>query len=83
MREIGRAEVRLPNFQWDVWWTNAVLMGVQTGAAFGDAFVKAAGLQAVQAAARVAVQNSDPTHCSEIQVQLQGTYAVSQVRKQD
>ena len=35
----------LPNFRiGDVWWTNAVLMGVQTGDSFGDALVEAAGL---------------------------------------
>ncbi len=40
-------------------------------------------LAAVQAAARAAVRNSNHTNCSEIQVHLQGTYAVSQVREQD
>ena len=28
----------------DPWWTNAVLMGVQQGDAFGESFVEAAGL---------------------------------------
>ena len=34
----------LPGFEWGVWWSNAVLMGVQTGDAFGRAFVQATGL---------------------------------------
>jgi hypothetical protein len=38
----GRA---LANFRvGDPWWTNAVLMGVQEGDAFGERFVEAAGL---------------------------------------
>ena len=52
MLAIGDGGVPLPSFAWGVWWTNAVLMGVQAGgAAFGDAFVKAAQLPAAEAAA--------------------------------
>jgi ankyrin repeat protein len=52
MLAIGDGGVPLPSFAWGVWWTNAVLMGVQAGgAAFGDAFVEAAQLQAAEAAA--------------------------------
>jgi ankyrin repeat protein len=52
MLAIGKGGVPLPSFVWGVWWTNAVLMGVQAGgAAFGDAFVKAAQLPATKAAA--------------------------------
>ena len=40
----GGGVLRLPQFNWEVWWSNAVRMGVQTGAAFGDAFADAAGL---------------------------------------
>ena len=36
----------LPKFEWDAWWTNAVLMGVQTGDAFGERFAQATGLEA-------------------------------------
>ena len=36
----------LPNFAWDAWWTNAVLMGVQAGDAFGERFAQATGLEA-------------------------------------
>ena len=43
MRAI-RAGACLPSFEWEVWWTNSVLMGVQTGDTFGNAFVEAAGL---------------------------------------
>lgn len=39
----------LPQFRWAVWWSNAVHMGVQTGAKFGDAFADAAGLQRIDA----------------------------------
>ena len=46
MREVCGGRVRLPDFQWDVWWTNAVLMGVQIGDAFGGRFAEAAGLAA-------------------------------------
>ena len=31
----------LPGFAWSPWWTNAVLMGVQTGADFGLPFAEA------------------------------------------
>ena len=41
--------LQLPQFQWEVWWSNAVHMGVQTGAKFGDAFADAAGLQSSEA----------------------------------
>ena len=52
MLAIGKGGVPLPSFAWGVWWTNAVLMGVQAGgAAFGDAFVEAAQLPAAEAAA--------------------------------
>jgi ankyrin repeat protein len=52
MLAIGKGGVPLPSFAWGVWWTNAVLMGVQAGGvAFGDAFVKAAQLPAAEAAA--------------------------------
>ena len=52
MLAIGDGGVPLPSFAWGVWWTNAVLMGVQAGgAAFGDAFVKAAQLPAAEGAA--------------------------------
>ena len=52
MLAIGKGDVPLPSFAWGVWWTNAVLMGVQAGgAAFGDAFVKAAQLPVAEAAA--------------------------------
>jgi len=52
MLAIGDGGVPLPSFAWGVWWTNAVLMGVQAGgAAFGDAFVKAAQLPVAEAAA--------------------------------
>jgi ankyrin repeat protein len=52
MLAIGKGGVPLPSFGWGVWWTNAVLMGVQAGgAAFGDAFVKVAQLPVVEAAA--------------------------------
>jgi ankyrin repeat protein len=52
MLAIGDGGVPLPSFVWGVWWTNAVLMGVQAGgAAFGDAFVKAAQLPVAEAAA--------------------------------
>ena len=45
MRAIGEGGVALHSFGWDVWWTNAVLMGAQVGgAAFGDAFVQVAKL---------------------------------------
>ena len=44
MREVCGGEVRLPNFDWDVWWMNAVLMGVQIGDEFGDKFVQATRL---------------------------------------
>ena len=45
MRAIGEGGVALQSFGWDVWWANAVLMGVQVGgAAFGDAFVQVAKL---------------------------------------
>ena len=46
MRAVSEGGVRLPGFRWDVWWTNAVFMGVQTGDAFGEHFVEAAGLEA-------------------------------------
>jgi pimeloyl-ACP methyl ester carboxylesterase len=43
MLAIGDGGVPLPSFAWGVWWTNAVLMGVQAGgAAFGDSFIEAA-----------------------------------------
>jgi ankyrin repeat protein len=52
MRVIGEGGVPLPSFAWGLWWTNAVLMGVQAGgAAFGDAFVQAAQLPAAEGAA--------------------------------
>jgi len=52
MLAIGKGGVPLPSFVWGVWWTNAVLIGVQAGgAAFGDAFVEAAQLPAAEAAA--------------------------------
>jgi len=52
MLAIGDGGVPLPSFAWGVWWTNAVLMGVQAGgAAFGDAFVKAAQLPVAEGAA--------------------------------
>jgi ankyrin repeat protein len=52
MLAIGDGGVPLPSFAWGVWWTNAVLMGVQAGgAAFGDAFVEAAQLPVAEAAA--------------------------------
>ena len=41
--------LELPQFHWEVWWSNAVHMGVQTGAKFGDAFADAAGLQRSEA----------------------------------
>ena len=41
--------LELPQFHWEVWWSNAVRMGVQTGAKFGDAFADAAGLQRIEA----------------------------------
>jgi hypothetical protein len=41
--------LQLPQFKWEVWWSNAVHMGVQTGAKFGDAFADAAGLQRSEA----------------------------------
>ena len=44
MRAICAGGAHLPDFDWGVWWTNAVHMGVQTGDAFGNAFAKAAGL---------------------------------------
>ena len=44
MREVRDCRVQLPAFGWSVWWTNAVLMGVQTGDKFGGCFVDAAGL---------------------------------------
>ena len=41
----ARGSHSLPDFRvGDVWWTNAVLMGVQTGDAFGENFAEAAGL---------------------------------------
>ena len=46
MRAVSEGGARLPGFRWDVWWTNAVFMGVQTGDAFGERFVEAAGLEA-------------------------------------
>ena len=46
MRAVSGGGARLPGFKWDVWWTNAVFMGVQTGDAFGEHFVEAAGLEA-------------------------------------
>ena len=48
MRALAEGGARaVPDFRLgDVWWTNAVLMGVQTGDAFGDAFAEAAGLAA-------------------------------------
>ena len=46
MREVCGGEVRLPNFDWDVWWMNAVLMGMQIGDEFGDKFVEATRLAA-------------------------------------
>ena len=46
MRAVSEGGVRLPSFRWDVWWTNAVFMGVQTGDAFGERFAEAAGLEA-------------------------------------
>ena len=59
MLAIGKGGVPLPSFAWGVWWTNAVLMGVQAGgAAFGDAFVKAAQLPAAEAAAVPAHQEA-------------------------
>ncbi|KOO28318.1 ankyrin repeat and sam domain-containing protein 6 [Chrysochromulina tobinii] len=52
MLAIGDGGVPLPSFAWGVWWTNAVLMGVQAGGAvFGDAFVKAAQLPVAEGAA--------------------------------
>jgi len=46
MRALSEGGARaLPDFRvGDPWWTNAVLMGVQTGDAFGERFVEAAGL---------------------------------------
>ena len=41
--------LQLPQFKWEVWWSNAVHMGVQTGAEFGNAFADAAGLQRSEA----------------------------------
>ena len=42
MRAIAGGACALPDFRvGDVWWTNAVLMGVQTGDAFGKAFAEA------------------------------------------
>jgi len=46
MREVCGGEVRLPDFDWDVWWMNAVLMGVQIGNEFGEKFVEATRLAA-------------------------------------
>ena len=46
LRAVSEGGVQLPNFRWDVWWTNAVFMGVQTGDTFGEHFVKAAELEA-------------------------------------
>jgi hypothetical protein len=48
MRALSEPGARaLPDFRvGDVWWTNAVLMGVQTGDAFGNGFVEAARLAA-------------------------------------
>jgi ankyrin repeat protein len=40
----------LPNFEWNAWWTNVVLMGVQMGEAFGVSFAQSAGLEKVHAA---------------------------------
>ena len=48
MRAIRDGGASLPDFAWGAWWTNAVLMGVQVGDAFGKEFVKAAGLAAGQ-----------------------------------
>ena len=59
MLAIGKGGVPLPSFAWGVWWTNAVLMGVQAGgAAFGDAFVQAAQLPAAEGAAVPAQQEA-------------------------
>ena len=59
MRVIGDGGVLPPSFAWGVWWTNAVLMGVQAGgAAFGDAFVQAAQLPAAEGAAVPAQQEA-------------------------
>ena len=46
MRALAEGGARiLPGFRvGDPWWTNAVLMGVQEGDAFGERFVEAAGL---------------------------------------
>ena len=46
MLAVCEGDVTLPDFDWDVWWCNAVLMGVQTGDRFGGKLVKAAGLAA-------------------------------------
>jgi hypothetical protein len=48
MRAIATGGVRLLDFRWDVWWTNTVFMGVQTGDAFGGALAEAAGLAEVE-----------------------------------
>ena len=38
MRAVSAGGARLPGFRWSAWWTNAVLMGVQVGDAFGAAY---------------------------------------------
>ena len=38
----------MPGFKWSAWWTNAVLMGVQVGDAFGEPFAEAAELMAAE-----------------------------------
>ena len=44
LRDGDGDKLALPQFKWDVWWSNAVRMGVQTGDKFGAAFANAVGL---------------------------------------
>ena len=66
MRALRMGGVSLESFDWNAWWSNAVLMGVQEGDAFGEGFVTALGLNSDATAATDDVQ--DPASNTGVKV---------------
>ena len=82
-----RAGARLPGFAWRPWWTNAVLMGVQTGAAFGAKFAELKARASVPAAARPpplrALQVDEPNLVPGFQEREPTTYNFNEMPAMD